>query len=264
MSLRRGAALAESGAWESYVTTEVRIDLPGGAVRVFPAPPLQASGRYPDPAGRPIAVVTAHNPQGRVVCGEANAAAQKLLEDELTGLGLEWWPAAGADPSWEHVERSVAVPGLSEADALALGAKYDQEAVFILTPASRKVIDCVTGRRSITGWVIAPEADLAAEEFEAALEDDLDRLVTSRGPDPRDWDVPVLAESRWGAGDEGAAVAWGGAMAGGRAVAGEYLVRLGDRYVIYETEGVEWGWDHIDAPDDESAIAAFQAAVGEG
>jgi hypothetical protein len=261
--LRRGAVLAESGAWDAYVTTEVRITVPlaeghGGAVRVFPAPPLQASGRYPDPAGRPIAVVTAHNPQRRVASDEANAAAQKLLEDELTSLGVEWWPAAEADPSWEHVERSVALPGMSEADALALGVKYDQEAIFILTPASRKVIDCVTGRRSITGWVIVPEADLAAEDFEAALEDDLDRLVTSRGPDPRDWEVPVLAESRWDDGDDGAPVARGGA------VAGEFLLRLGDRYVIYETEGVEWGWDHIDAPDDESAIAAFRAAVGDG
>jgi hypothetical protein len=252
--------LAESGAWEAYVTTEVRIDVPGGSVRVFPGPPLQASGSYPDPAGRPIAVLTAHNPQGRVVSDEANAAAQKLLEEELAGLGLEWWPAAGADPSWEHVEQGVAIPGMSEADALALGARYDQEAIFILTPASRKVIDCVTGRRSITGWVIVPEADLAAEEFETALEADLERLVTTRGPDPRDWDVPVLAESRWDAGDEGRAGAWGGAVA----VAGEYLLRLGSRYVIYETEGVEWGWDHIDAPDDESAIAAFQTAVGEG
>jgi hypothetical protein len=244
--------VAEPGAWEAYVTTEVRIEVPGGAVRVFPGPPLQASGQYPDPAGRPIAVITAHNPHGRVSPDEANAAAARLLEEDITRRGLEWWPAAGADPAWEHVEQSVAIPGLSEADALALGAKYDQEAIFILTPASRKVIDCVTGRRSITGWVIAPEAALAAEEFEAALEDDLDRLVTSRGPDPRGWLVPVLAESRWAGGDEGAPVA------------GEFLLRLGDRYVIYETEGVEWGWDHIAAPDDESAIAAFQAAVGEG
>jgi hypothetical protein len=246
--------LAEPSGWEAYITTEVRIELPGGAVRVFPAPPLQASGTYPDPAGRPIAVITAHNPHGQLADPERNALAQARLEDDLTGRGLEWWPAAGADPTWEHVERSVAVPGLTEADALALGAKYEQEAIFVLTPASRKVIDCVTGRRTITGWVIAREADLAAEEFETALEDTLDHLVASHGPDPRGWNVPVLAESRWDS---------GGKDPGNGPVAGEFLVRVGGRYVIYETEGVDWGWDHIDASDDETAIAAFRAAVGE-
>jgi hypothetical protein len=242
--------VGEPGAWDGYVTTEVRIEVPGsGAVRVFPGPPLQATGQYPDPAGRPIAVITAHDPHGRVASGEENAEASKLLEDELTTRGLEWWPADGADPSWEHVQRSVAVPGLSEDDARALGARYGQEAVLIVSPASRKVIDCVSGRRSITGWVIAAEADLAAEEFEAAMEDDLDQLVTAHGPDPQAWGVPVLAQSRWDDGEDAA-------------VAGEFLLRLGDRYVIYETEGVEWGWDHIDAPDDCAAVAAFAAAVG--
>ncbi len=146
------------------------------------------------------------------------------------------------------------MPGLSEADALALGAQFGQDVIIVLTPTSRRVIDCVTGRRSVTGWVIVSEADLTAEEGEAALEDDLDHLVADHGPDPRQWSIPVLAESRWDC-DSGSEDS---------PVAGEFLVRLHERYVIYETEGVEWGWDHIEAPDDESAIAAFRAAVGEG
>jgi Protein of unknown function (DUF3293) len=238
----KGAALAgaaQPGAWESYVTTEARIDLPGGAVRVFPGPPLQASGAYPDPAGRPITVIN----------GDARLAA------ELTSRGLDWWPAASGDPSWTSVEEGVAVPGLSEADALALGARFGQEVIVVLTPASRRVIDCATARRSVTGWTIVGEAELGQEELEAALEDDLDHLVGEHGPDPRAWDVPVLAESRWGSEEpEGE----------GTPVTGEFLVLLREHYVIYETEGVDWGWDYIEAPDDESAIGAFRAAVGEG
>jgi hypothetical protein len=102
----------------------------------------------------------------------------------------------------------------------------------------------VSGRRSITGWVIAAEADLAADDFEATLETELEHLVSAYGPDPRTWPVPVLAESRWETG-------------------GEFLLRVSEAYVIYETDSVEWDWDYIDAPSDESAIAAFREAVGE-
>jgi len=226
------------------VTTEVRIEVPGGAVRVFAAPPFQASGSYPDPAGRPIAVITAHNPYGRVVSPEENEKAQADLEAGLTSQGREWWPAAGADPTWTHVEQSVAIPGMDEAEARELGARLHQEAIFIVTPASRKVIDCLSGHRSITGWVIAAEADLAEDDFEAALERELEQLVTAHGPDPGGWHVPVLAESRWETG-------------------GEFLLRIDKAYVIYETDSVEWDWDYINAPGDESAVAAFREAVGE-
>ena len=234
----------QSGAWDAYVTTEVRIEVPGGAVRVFAAPPFQASGSYPDPAGRPIAVITAHNPYGRVVSPEENEKAQADLEAGLTSQGREWWPAAGADPTWTHVEQSVAIPGMDEAEARELGARLHQEAIFIVTPASRKVIDCLSGHRSITGWVIAAEADLAEADFEAALERELEQLVTAHGPDPGGWHVPVLAESRWETG-------------------GEFLLRIDKAYVIYETDSVEWDWDYINAPGDESAVAAFREAVGE-
>ncbi|HTU77008.1 MAG TPA: DUF3293 domain-containing protein [Trebonia sp.] len=233
------AGAAQPGAWEAYITTEVRIELPGGAVRVFPGPPLQASGAYPDPEGRPVTVINGGAP----------------LMAELARRGLHWWPAASGDPTWTHVEQGVAVPGLSESDALALGAALRQEVIVVLTPASRRVIDCATGRRSVTGWITISEAELGQDELEATLEEDLDHLVSEHGPDPRTWDVPVLAESRWG-GEE--------PEGEGTPVAGEFLVLLRDRYVIYETEGVEWGWDYIEAPDRESAIGAFRAAVGEG
>jgi hypothetical protein len=195
------------------------------------------------------------------------------LAAELTSRGLRWWPASAADPSWTQVEQGVAVPGLSEADALALGARFGQEVIVVLTPASRRVIDCATGRRSVTGWIIVSEADLAQQELEAALEDDLDHLVADHGPDPRDWDIPVLAESRWDSargGEDSSEDDSGGDPGeldpGGERLpaAGEFLVVLRERYVIYETEGVEWGWDYLDAPDEVSAIEAFRVAVGEG
>ena len=252
------------GAWDAYLTTEVSIDVPGGAVRVFPAPPLQASGPYPDAEGRAIAVITAYNPGGVVADAAENERAQQALEDELTRLGLPFWPAAGASPDWRHVEPSVAVPGLAEPDALALGARYGQEAIFMLTPASRKVIDCTTGRRTMTGWVIVAEAELADEHDEAdepAMVAALERLAQEHGPDPRGWGGILLAESRWEP-DEPDKPDEPGEPADGGQVSGEFLLRLGDRYVIYETNGDEWDWSELSSSDDTGAIEVFTEYTG--
>jgi hypothetical protein len=259
-------------AWDAYLSAEIRIDLPGGAVRVFPAPAMQASGAFPDPAGRPVTVLTAHNPGGVVADPAVNARAQALLEGALAGRGRAWWPAAGADPSWSHVEDSVAIPGISEAEGRELGAAFGQEAIYVLTPTSRRLIDCVTGRRSVTGWVIVPEADLAddgtagddlAVEGDRETEAALERLVGALGPDPRAWvaagDGAVLAESRW---EAGAAIEPGDTAGDGPA-SGDFLVRIGGTYVIYQTDGADWEWDDLDAADDATAIARFRDHQGE-
>jgi hypothetical protein len=254
--------VALPGAWEAYITTEVSIGAPGGAVRVFPAPPLQASGQYPDAEGRAIAVITAHNPGGVIAAAADNDRAQRALEEELARMGLPCWPAAGADPDWTHVEPGVAVPGMAEHDALGLGAKYGQEAIFMLTPASWKVIDCATGRRTVTGWVIVAEADLADEHDEADEAEvvaALERLAGEFGPDPRDWGGVLLAESRW----ELAGLSADGDLTDDGEVGGEFLLRLGDRYVIYETNGAEWDWSGLQVADDATAIESFSDYVGD-
>ena len=41
---------------------------------------------------------------------------------------------------------------LAEADVLALGVRYGQDAVFAWTPAAWAVVACRGGRRVTTGW----------------------------------------------------------------------------------------------------------------
>ena len=53
-----------------------------------------------------------------------------------------------------HREEGVAVVGVSEADAVALGARYRQDAVFAWTPAEWTVVACAGGRRVASGWSI--------------------------------------------------------------------------------------------------------------
>jgi Protein of unknown function (DUF3293) len=141
-----------SGAWDAYVGAVIRIEAPDGVFWVRPAPAGSTLGEYPDPEKRTIYVVTAHNPGGRVVSGAANAEAEARLSTKLSRRGLAWWPADGGDPSWSHVERGVAVTGIAEADAVALAAEFGQEAIFVFTPADRRVVGCADQRVSTTGW----------------------------------------------------------------------------------------------------------------
>ena len=41
---------------------------------------------------------------------------------------------------------------MDEADAIALGAEFGQEAIFVLTSADRRVVGCADRRIVATGW----------------------------------------------------------------------------------------------------------------
>jgi len=142
----------ELGGWDAYVEAVVRIESPGGARWLKPAPIFRTEGEYPDPDGRLIAVLTAHNPAGRRRSAAANAAAQAQLQAQLRRRGLTWWPADGGDAAWAHVEAGAALVGVSTADAIALGAEFGQQAIFLFTVTERRVVSCTDGRVEATGW----------------------------------------------------------------------------------------------------------------
>ena len=150
--MRRTSDSGNPGGWSAYIAALLRIETPGGLVWVRPAPISRTSGEYPEPERRAICVITAHNPGGRVVSGADNAARQAQLVAEVEARGLTWWPAAGGDPSWTHVEDSVAVIGMDETEAVELGAQFGQDAIFVLTPAERRVVGCAERRTVATGW----------------------------------------------------------------------------------------------------------------
>ena len=51
---------------------------------------------------------------------------------------------------------------MDEADAIALGAEFGQEAIFVLTPADRRVVGCTDRRVMTTGWSSKLDAGLSA------------------------------------------------------------------------------------------------------
>jgi hypothetical protein len=142
----------------------MRIEAPGCVFWIRPAPLTFTSGEYPDPEGRPIYVLTAYNPGGQIASDPTNALAGERLAAELEQRGLTWWPAAGGDPSWTHVEPGAALIDVDEDDVLALGTEFGQEAIFKLTPAERQVVGCADKRVTATGWSIDREAEEVAED----------------------------------------------------------------------------------------------------
>lgn len=135
----------------------------GQAVWVRPTAVTRTTGEYPDPEARVIYVITAHNPGGKIASDTANAAAETRLTAELERRRVTWWPAAGGNPSWTHVEPGAAVIGIDETDAVALGAEFRQDAIFVLTPVDRRVVGCTDNRVVTTGWVTEPDSGAAGQ-----------------------------------------------------------------------------------------------------
>lgn len=80
--------------------------------------------------GSSALLITACNPFGRPLSDEVNAARQADLAATLAAMGLSALAAQGRDPagSWPP-EPSFLVPGASWNEAIALGRRFDQNAV---------------------------------------------------------------------------------------------------------------------------------------
>ena len=160
--------------WESYTKAHVRVASPTGPVEVRPARFGQESGPFPDPAGRTIHIITAYNPNGRDQSQTVNEKAHGRLLATLHERGVEYWDASGGDASWTRVEQGVAIVGISEDEALALGRKFNQEAVFAWTPKMWCVLRCDGTGGSTSGWI---SSDQAKRDLQAAVD-----LLGMQGP----------------------------------------------------------------------------------
>ena len=73
------------------------------------------------------AVLTAENPRGEQATPEENSARMQELRADLDAAGVTYTNAVG---KYGNVENSLILVGVDEADAIALGAKYDQDSVL--------------------------------------------------------------------------------------------------------------------------------------
>ena len=144
--------MATEADWRSYRTAVVDLAPPDGpALRIVPEA-AGSAGAWPTGLRPPVAVVTAWNPDSVRLADDVNAARHRLLARELATLGLAWWPAVGRDPADGHAEEGAAVPGLGAHDAVELGRRHGQAAVYLWTPDAWEVVACDGSRRDAVGW----------------------------------------------------------------------------------------------------------------
>lgn len=77
------------------------------------------------------AFITAHNPLGRQLSDEENAARHAALEAEAKKAGYPAFPGQGSDPdgTWPP-EASLLMLGISRDAACEIGARFEQNAIL--------------------------------------------------------------------------------------------------------------------------------------
>jgi len=140
--------------WASYSRTVVEIVGSGvGDLVVRPAQPGQV-GEWPWPSPDPVHILTAWDPRAERLGEAENRRRQAELEADVRPMAGGIWWAVGFDPVSGHREEGVAVRRIREAEALALGARYGQDAIFAWTPQEWAIVACDGGRRVVSGWSV--------------------------------------------------------------------------------------------------------------
>lgn len=95
-----------------------------------------------------VQLITAWNPRGRPLALGDNWTRQEEFERWLDDVGHQWAPAAGVAEDGTWAEAGVAVAGLARPDAVAIGRRYEQEAIYEWDPAGHRIsiVSCVDDR----------------------------------------------------------------------------------------------------------------------
>ena len=95
-------------------------------------------------------VITAWNPPNIPRAANENNRANDLLRSEIESRGHEVINARGSDPKSPYFEDSWAVVGMDEEEAILLGRKFEQAAIFCITRNRQTVLGCDDKRWSIS------------------------------------------------------------------------------------------------------------------
>ncbi len=143
---------ASPDSWVPYERTVVEILRPGGGRLQVRAASNSEQAGWPWPDERPVHLLTAWDPGPERPGQKVNRVRQAALEADLAARSATLLAAVGVDPVTGRREEGVAVRGLPEAEVLALGVRYGQDAVFAWTPAEWAIVACRGGRRLASSW----------------------------------------------------------------------------------------------------------------
>jgi len=130
--------------WDQYAQTVVSAELQPGRWTPLNGP----SAPEVFPFEGPVYVVTAWNPDGRSQPDGANHEANVRLAAAIAREHLGSCRALGSSRDGSHAEPSFLIWGATVDAAVALGAEFDQEAIFELTDRELVVVGVDSDRRS--------------------------------------------------------------------------------------------------------------------
>lgn len=104
----------------------------------------------PEPLPRAFAIITAWNPMDCVYSSKMNRAADHRLRRLLERRCSHHFPAIGESPDGSHAEDGWAVV-VSLSDALAIGRRYKQRAIWWIEDDQLHLISCSTNQMEALG-----------------------------------------------------------------------------------------------------------------
>ena len=96
----------------------------------------------------PLWTVTAYNPYSVPRPDTVNVRRQVDLQAEVDRSGWTSFPATGSSPDGSWSEPGLALAGVSEEQALALGREWGQHALYLAVDGVLWVVECSTGRHT--------------------------------------------------------------------------------------------------------------------
>ena len=114
-------------------------------------PKKPGKNQPPPDWSRPFAILTAHNPRGKIVDLETNTEADKELRRSLSRKSLPKHRITAVAEDWSHEEKSFAVWGLDHATAAKIGREFRQDAYFWVENGTVHVHSCHTQEKQKVG-----------------------------------------------------------------------------------------------------------------
>lgn len=114
-------------------------------------PKKPGKNQPPPDWSRPFAILTAHNPRGKIVDLETNTEADKELRRSLSHKSLPKHRVTAVAEDWSHEEKSFAVWGLDHATAAKIGREFRQDAYFWVENGTVHIHSCHTQEKQKVG-----------------------------------------------------------------------------------------------------------------
>ena len=120
-------------------------------IKTLFVPKKPGKNQPPPDWSRPFAILTAHNPGGKIVDLETNTEADKELRRSLSRKSLPKHRITAVAEDWSHEEKSFAVWGLDHATAAKIGREFRQDAYFWVEHGTVHVHSCHTQEKQKVG-----------------------------------------------------------------------------------------------------------------